>query len=113
MHELSICQSLIDMIADEARRQAFNRVEVVRIEVGRFAGVEPGALAFGFEVASRGTVCDGARLEIVDLPGLAYCFACEESVELSDRLAPCPKCGGGRLQPTGGDELRVKDLEVV
>jgi hydrogenase nickel incorporation protein HypA/HybF len=34
-------------------------------------------------------------------------------VEIDDRLSPCPNCGGGKLMPTGGDEMRIKDLEAV
>ncbi|HYP57588.1 MAG TPA: hydrogenase maturation nickel metallochaperone HypA [Beijerinckia sp.] len=113
MHELSICQSLISMIENEARRQSFHKVRQIHLEIGRFAAVDPEALRFGFEVASRDTLCEGAELHIIDLPGIAYCFTCEETVALGDRLAPCPKCGGGRLQATGGDELKVKDLEVI
>ena len=32
---------------------------------------------------------------------------------IADRLDPCPECGGGRLMPVAGDELRIKDLEVA
>ena len=113
MHEMSICISLIDQIADAARRHRFSRVMRVRLEIGRFAGVEIEALKFGFDVAGNGTLCEGAGLDIEALPGQAYCFACEAQVELNDRLDPCPLCGGVRLQANGGDELRIKDLEVV
>lgn len=113
MHEMAICMSLIDQIEDAGRSHGFRKVDRVRLEIGRFAGVETEALAFGFEVARKDTICDGAALEIIPLPGRAWCFTCETQVELEDRLDPCPACGGGRLQANGGDELRIKDLEVT
>lgn len=113
MHELSICQSLISAIEKEAERQHFSQVKEVRLEIGRFAGVEAEALRFSFDVARRGTVCAAAELVIIDLPGLAVCYDCGEAVEMADRLSPCPKCGGGRLHVTGGTELKIKDLEVL
>ena len=113
MHEMSICQSLVGLIEEQAERTAFSRVTHIRLEIGRFAGVEPRALLFGFDVTARGTVADGATLEIVDLPGRAWCFDCSASVEITQRGADCPQCSGGRLRVTGGDELRIKDMEVV
>ena len=75
--------------------------------------VEKSALAFAFDVAMRGSPAEGARLEIIDLPGRALCHDCGETVEIGLRLAPCPRCGGGRLMPQGGDEMRIRDMEVI
>lgn len=113
MHELSLCENVIQIIEDAAKRERFSRVKVVTLELGRFAGVEIDAMRFGFEVIAPGTVADGARLEIEETPGSAWCFDCGETVPLRDRLDPCPKCGGVRLQPSGGTEIRIKDLEVL
>jgi len=113
MHEISICQSLVGLIADEASRSEFTRVTRVRLEIGRFAGIEPQALLFGFDVTARGTVAEGAALDIIDLPGRAWCFDCNASIEIDHQASQCPRCDGGRLRVTGGDELRIKDLEVI
>ena len=113
MHELSICQSLIGIIVDESARQAFSAVKRVRVEVGCLAAIEPRALMFAFDVAAAGTVCEGAILDIVSLPGTAWCFDCGESQEITERFAACPGCGGARLQVSGGEDLRIKDLEVL
>ena len=51
-------------------------------------------------------------LEMIDLPGKAICYDCIKTVEIEDRLDPCPECGGGKLLPEGGDEMRIKDMEV-
>jgi hydrogenase nickel incorporation protein HypA/HybF len=113
MHELSICQSLIENIEDAGKQHAFSKVTRVTLEIGQFAGVELEALKFSFDVASRDTLAEGAALTILSLPGQGYCFDCESSVEMPERLAPCPKCGSFRVQATGGDQLKIKDLEVV
>jgi hydrogenase nickel incorporation protein HypA/HybF len=36
-----------------------------------------------------------------------------KTVSIVERLDPCPLCGGGMLIPNGGDEMRIKDMEVV
>ncbi|MQQ07263.1 hydrogenase maturation nickel metallochaperone HypA [Epibacterium sp. SM1979] len=112
MHEMSLCEGIRQVIEDQATQHNITQVKRVRVEIGRFAGVEKPALEFAFEVVMRGSVAEGAELIMLDLPGRAMCYDCAQEVEIDDRLAPCPKCGGGRLMPMGGDEMRIKDLEV-
>lgn len=112
MHEMALCEGVLGVLEDAARRQGFRRVRVVRLEIGRFAGVEVEALRFCFDAVTRGTLAEGATLEILDLPGRAHCFDCATTVTIDHRLDPCPLCGSGRLAPTGGDEMRIKELEV-
>lgn len=112
MHEMALCEGIRAVIEDQARAHNVTRIKTVRVEIGRFAGVEKPALEFAFDVVMRGSPAEGARLVMIDLPGRATCFDCTKEVEIDDRLAPCPECGGGRLLPSGGDEMRIKDLEV-
>ncbi len=113
MHEMSLCEGMLQVIEDQARAHDVERVTRVRVEVGRFAGVEIDALQFAFDVVMRGSVAEGAELITLDLPGRALCYDCMKEVEIADRLDPCPTCGGGKLMPQGGDEMRIKDLEVA
>ena len=113
MHEMSLCEGILQVLEEAAVREGFREVRRVRLEVGRFAGVETEALRFGFDVVMKGSLAEAASLEIIERPGQAYCFDCAATVALAERLDPCPTCGGGRLSPTGGDEMRIKDLEVV
>ncbi len=113
MHEMSLAEGIRSIVLDQARAHGFARVTVMRLEIGRFAGVEKPALEFAFDVVMRGSPAEGARLEMIDLPGRAMCYDCLKAVEIDDRLAPCPLCGGGRLLPEGGDEMRIRDMEVL
>lgn len=112
MHELSLLQSMLDIIAAEAKTQVFSRVLTIRVEVGTLSCVQAEALRFGFDVAARGTLAENARLEIITVPGQAWCWDCATVVSIHELGAPCPLCGQTRLQVRGGDHLRVLDLEV-
>ena len=113
MHEMSLAEGIRTIVEDQARAHGFSRVSLLRLEIGRFAGVEKPALEFAFDVVMRGSPAEGAKLEMIDLPGRAMCTDCMKTVEIADRFAPCPQCGGGRLIPNGGDEMRIKDMEVL
>ncbi len=112
MHEMSLTESVIGIIEDEARRQNFLRVRAVVLEIGALACAEPEAMRFCFDVVSRGTPAEGARLDIVRVAGAGWCFDCEREVALAERFAPCPDCGRSRVRMTGGDEMRVLEMEV-
>ncbi len=112
MHELSLCAGIVDVLREQASAHDYARVKTVRLEVGELAGVEVEALRFGFDVAARGTLADGATLEIVPVPGTAWCLPCAREVVTHRRFDPCPRCGTHQLRLLAGDELRIKELEV-
>ena len=112
MHELSILEGMVQGIQEAARTQGFLRVAHVRLEVGRLSGADPEALRFAFQSATLDTVAEGATLEILDLPGTGLCRSCGREVEVEARFDPCPVCGEGFVDLTGGTELRLKDIDV-
>ena len=109
---MSLCESMLQIIQEQARTRGYSKVLRIRLEIGALAGVEPGALRFGFEVVRRGTLAGEAELDIIAIPGKAWCLICCETVNIMERFDACPKCGGVQLQTTAGHEMRIKDLEV-
>ncbi len=112
MHEISLCEGVLQILEEQAQSQGFRQVKRVWLEIGALAGVDTEAMRFGFDAVMRGTLADGALLEIIDLPGNAWCMPCGRSVPVKARFDACPDCGSYQLQVTGGDEMRIKELEV-
>lgn len=113
MHEMSICESLVQVIEEQAKSQGYHKVKTVFLEIGAFAGIELDAMSFCFDVVCRNTLAEGAKLEITELPGLAWCFECNKEVTIFNRIDPCPECNGFSLRTKAGDEMRIKELEVL
>jgi len=112
MHEISLAEGVLQLIEDSALRQKFSKVTTVWLEIGQLAAVEVEAMRFCFDAVARGSVAEGAQLEIVATPGAGQCLQCAATVALSEAFAACPQCGGYQVQVTGGTEMRVKELEV-
>lgn len=112
MHEMSLAEGVLQIVEDAARVQGFSRVRLVRLEVGRLANVEPEALRFCFDAVTRGSLAEGAGLDIVDTPGAGWCMQCSDSVPVAALYDACPRCGSFQVQVTAGTEMRVKELEV-
>jgi len=113
MHEMSLAESILQIVEDTARASSAGVVRVVRLQIGALSHVEPEALRFCFGAVTNGTLADGARLEIDSEPGRAWCMPCGESVPLARLGDACPRCGSYQLQVTEGDRMRVAEIEVV
>ncbi|UIF88137.1 hydrogenase maturation nickel metallochaperone HypA [Cupriavidus sp. UYPR2.512] len=113
MHEASLAGGVLQLVEDTATREGFKRLLALRLEAGQLSGVDVRALRFALESLAPSTLLDGANIEIEEPPGQAWCLGCSRTVTLAQRGDACPACGGFQLQPTGGAELRVLDMQVA
>ena len=113
MHEMALCENILQVLEEQAVEQNYAAVKTVWLEIGPLAGVELEALRFSFDAVANGTLADQAELVIVETRGEAWCRSCAKTVLIRQRFDACPHCGGYELQVTGGEELRIKELEVV
>jgi hydrogenase nickel incorporation protein HypA/HybF len=112
MHEMSLAESIRDLIGAQADKAHFDRVRTVELEIGKLAAVDAQALRFALEIVLRGTSAHGAELVIAEPAGQAWCMHCAQTVQLDRRGDACPACGGYQLAVTGGDQMRVSGLVV-
>jgi hydrogenase nickel incorporation protein HypA/HybF len=113
MHEMSLAEGILQIVEDTARANAAAHVRVVLLEIGALSHVEEQALRFCFDAVTRGTVANGARLDVQATPGRAWCMPCGKSVALARLGEACPLCGGYQLHVTQGEEMKVKEVEVA
>ena len=112
MHEYSLVMSLIERVKEEALGHRARAVHRVRIKVGELAGVEPELLAYAFEIAREGSVCDKAELDVEFVPAQWACSACARPIDRGKALQ-CEECGQpGKLRAGGEITFESMDLEV-
>ena len=113
MHELAICQALIEQVEAIAAERLAQRVDSVCVSIGPLSGVEPRLLEQAFPVASAGTNADGATLVLDCLPVQVRCRQCGEvSDALPSRLI-CGSCGDWHTDLVSGDELILSRVELL
>lgn len=105
---MAITQSVVDAVCEHA---AGRRVHSVKLQVGALCAVVPDSMQFCFELATEGTLADGARLELNLQPGAARCRTCGERFELRDLILLCP-CGSADVEVTAGRDLKILSMEV-
>jgi len=113
MHEMAIVQSMLAILEDQARRHGATRIIAVNLEFGVLTAVVPSAIEFGFEIVSKGSLAEGACLNISIIPVKALCQECHKEITMNDYDPFCPACGSAALRIVEGrDEMRVASMEI-
>lgn len=112
MHELAITQSILDISRKAAEEHGATRVKSVRIMLGEYSGVVPQCIQYYFDVISKGTVAEGALLDIRRLPVVIHCHGCGRDSTIDKRHIACPLCGNTDLKLLQGREFYIESLEA-
>ena len=112
MHELAVCQALVEQVSDIVRQQGALSASRLRLRVGPLSGVVADLLASAFPLAAAGTCAEGAELNIIDASIRVRCQTCgAETDALPNRLL-CGTCGDWHTQLIAGDELILESVEL-
>jgi hydrogenase nickel incorporation protein HypA/HybF len=101
MHELAVCQALIEQVERVARDHGARRVLLVTVTVGPLSGVEPSLLEHAYPVASAATV-----------PVRVRCRSCgAETAAVPNRIV-CGACDDWQVDVIAGDEMVLQRVEL-
>ncbi len=113
MHELSIAESILDLIRDHVQPADHRLVTSVKVRVGALAGVVPDSLEFCFSAITRETPFASATLEIEHIPAVVECSTCNTTFPSDMGIVVCPRCGNGNTKLISGTELQVAEIELL
>ena len=114
MHELPIVKEVLKTVLRVAQEEKASKILKVTLEVGDMHDLVDEWVKKYFVFASRGTVAEGARIEIRRLPVICRCKACEELFVAHFRRIDsvvCPVCHCDSFSFVSGDELRIEKVE--
>jgi hydrogenase nickel incorporation protein HypA/HybF len=112
MHELGIASAILERVEQEAQRRPGVRMIKVGVRVGELSGVDPDALAFGFEALVKDTAWEPLPLDICLCRRKQLCMACGRDFTTEVINTACPHCGNTDTACVGGDELDIEYIEV-
>ena len=113
MHELSIALSIVEGAEEEVERQGGGRVCAVHLKLGPLSGVVKEALLFSYQLVCEGTLLEGSRLIIEEIPIRIYCTSCDaEGDPVSSHRLHCGSCGTSACRVVRGAELELAALEL-
>lgn len=113
MHELAICQSLMDQVENIALERNAQAVTLIVVGMGPLSGVEGQLLKNAYTIASAGTVAEQAELVIETLPIRVKCSQCGSETDALPNKLICKQCGDWRTTLVSGDELLLMSVELA
>jgi hydrogenase nickel incorporation protein HypA/HybF len=112
MHEVSICESILDIVREQAAKEGATKVTSVRLKVGEMAGVVEDALRFAFEVVSKDSIAEGASLIVDNVPLTARCKSCNRTFHIIGYAFCCAHCDSPEIEIISGRELQIEDIDM-
>lgn len=114
MHELGIVMQVIEQVEKVASHNGVKQVLKLRMEVGEVSSVVPSLFTDCFDWAKKKTAyLQQTQLEMVILEGISYCQDCRQTYQTTAYAKQCPYCGSYRTYLVTGNEITIKDIEVV
>jgi hydrogenase nickel incorporation protein HypA/HybF len=112
MHELSLAQSILNIVKEHVPSQRIAAVRRVRVDIGRLSGVVADSLDFCFTALVAETSLQESCLELNTIPLRLACADCRETFESEGDVFSCPSCRGSRTTVVSGMELQVTEIEL-
>lgn len=113
VHELSLMQSVMDIVKESANQNHIHRVNKVKLVVGKFSMALPDSLHFAFEaISTTELLFKGAVLEIEERETICQCLQCQQTIEIEDNYHfVCTSCGSNNVAIIQGRELYLDYYE--
>ncbi len=110
MHEMSIAESILNIVEQELEKHNCTKLILVRVHYGALAQIVAHSLQFCFEAIIKDGPYAGARLELEEIPLLLRCGACAKDFnpQEGEVFSPCSYC----QMSVGHEVLKGRELYV-
>ena len=112
MHELAVCQSLLQQVEILAAQHHADKVTIIQLQIGPLSGIEPQLLAQAFPLASAGTIAADAVLQVEPATIRVRCQQCGAETDATANRLVCGACGHWQTQLLSGDEMLLVSVEM-
>jgi hydrogenase nickel incorporation protein HypA/HybF len=113
MHELSVTQSILDIVQRHAERAGARRILAINLVIGDLTGFVDDSIQFYFDFLSKDTPAQGAQLVFERIEPRVQCHVCgAEYIPPDSRLWTCPECDALGGEVIAGREFSVASIEI-
>ncbi|OGO20730.1 MAG: hydrogenase maturation nickel metallochaperone HypA [Chloroflexi bacterium RBG_16_50_11] len=112
MHEASITESLLSLAIEKGKEAKAAKITRINLVVGELSGVVGDCVQFYFDVISKDTIADGAKLYFETKPTQIKCRKCGTVSTPANNEWVCPQCKGTGVEIVSGRECYMESIEV-
>lgn len=112
MHSLSMAQSILQAVLMEAGNHEGKRVKAISVKTGDGELVESESLRFCLEAMAKGTIAEGARIEVELVGATARCPECTCAFPVEGHEPACTCRSEETPEMPAGEEPLLVTLEL-
>jgi hydrogenase nickel incorporation protein HypA/HybF len=112
VHEASAAEALVKMVSAEAAARHSARVSRISLVVGEATGYMRESLDFYVAASAKGSLAEGAVLDIRYVRPLVRCPSCGLEFERRRFSFECPDCGAQGVMTKAGSEFYIDSIEI-
>ena len=113
MHEMSIAQSILDIVQEEMARHQVDQLASINIAVGKLSAIVPSSLSFCWQVLTDQSDMAGVTLNIREVPLTYMCTECGQNFTSPEMVFTCPHCDADTPMLTAGRDMTIESIEVA
>lgn len=112
MHELAITEGIMDAALPAAKEAGAKKILEIRLKIGELSGVMPECIQEYFDIISKGTIAQDAKLIVEKIPITIHCNKCGYEGIIEKKARTCPECESSDFSIIRGREYFVDNLKV-
>jgi hydrogenase nickel incorporation protein HypA/HybF len=112
VHELVVTESVLQIALESAAGADARKVVGIDLLIGDLSTFVDDSVQFYFEMLSKGTIAQGARLNFRRIPARLRCRDCGREFLPGAGEWLCPHCGAIGGDVIAGREFRVESIDV-
>lgn len=112
MHELPVTENLLDIAIQHAGKAGATRILSLNITIGALASIIDDSVQFYWDIISKDTIAEGAKLQFTRIPVEILCLDCNKNYTPQDGISSCPLCDGIHVKIISGQEFFLDSIDV-
>jgi hydrogenase nickel incorporation protein HypA/HybF len=112
MHEFPVTQSILDIALRHAQSAGASQILRINITVGDLASIVDDSVQFYWDIISKDTPAEGAKLVFTRLPITLLCLNCNQQYIPEGDSFYCPICESNKIKVIGGQEFFLESIDV-
>ncbi len=112
MHELPVTENILKIALRHAEEAGATRITELHIVIGQLASIVDDSVQFYWDIISKDSLAEGARLDFRRVPAEMLCLDCNRRYAPTKEELACPNCGSIVVKIVAGEEFYLEAIDV-
>lgn len=112
MHELPVTENILEISLKYAQESNASQITNIYLVIGQMASIVDDSVQFYWEIISKGTIAENARLHFNRIPTKFQCLKCNHQFIYNGDDFECPNCGSVEVKIIDGDQFFLEAIDV-